>query len=311
MLIKHHQSYQYYVQKLESFFNLKPSPEQPLTWPWTNPDNIDFWIKRDDLIHPTVSGNKWRKLKFALQQIKNTDTRHVVSFGGGYSNHLHALAYCCKALNIQLHAIVRGDYSQQLTPMLRDLQQWGADVQFVNRQVYQQRNCDEYLARLRRENHNAVVIPEGGSQDLALEGVGEIIGELTQPYDYIITPVGSGGTLAGLALASQYCDTRIIGIATLKGKGYLEELVSGLVGQRASVQNWLIEHEYHFGGYAKKTDELSAIIDEFERMTSIAVEPVYSGKMIAAVKDLVDRHYFKPQSNVLLLHTGGLQGARS
>ena len=291
-----------------------PSPEQLLTPSWANLHDVQISVKRDDLLHPIISGNKWRKLKYTLLEASENNVKHIISFGGGYSNHLHALGYCCLQLGIRLSAIVRGDYSQNLSPMLRDLLSWGTDIQYVDRITYQQRADPQYLQTLTTQYPNALLIPEGGSQQQALSGVAEIIQELTQQYDYILAPVASGGTLAGLidglAQPKNIASCRVLGIAVLKGQGYLEQLVGSLLTKRHHKVDWKINHDYQFGGYAKCNSELSQFCGEFEQQTKIAVEPVYSGKLFYALYKLTINGYFPNGSRVLALHTGGLQGAR-
>lgn len=291
-----------------------PSPQQVITPHWAKAHNIQISVKRDDLLHPIVSGNKWRKLKYALLEARDNNVKHIVSFGGGYSNHLHALGYCCQKLGIHLSAIVRGDYSQNLSPMLRDLLSWGADIQYVDRITYQQRSEPEYLQTLATKYPNALLIPEGGSQHQALKGMAEIIPELTQQYDYILAPVASGGTLAGLIDGLVQSDNsatcQVLGVAVLKGQSYLEELVGNLLVHKHHKLDWSINHNYHFGGYAKSTPELSQFCAEFTAQTQISLEPVYSGKLFYALYQLTVNGYFPIGSRVLALHTGGLQGAR-
>jgi 1-aminocyclopropane-1-carboxylate deaminase len=194
--------------------------------------------------------------------------------------------------------------------MLQDLINWRTDVRYVDRKTYKLRDQPEYLTSLQQQYPEAIIIPEGGSQTQALKGVGEIIDELNEDYDYIFAPVGSGGTLAGLINASQP-RTKIIGIAVLKGKDYLEDLVTQLLPASAKDQdNWQINHEYHMGGYAKTNSELMAFCEDFAVQTDIQIEPVYSGKLMFALKELIAKQVFPAGSKILALHTGGLQGAR-
>jgi 1-aminocyclopropane-1-carboxylate deaminase len=277
---------------------------------WPGAGNYQITLKRDDLLHPVISGNKWRKLKFALLEAQQNQIKHIISFGGGFSNHLHALGYCCQQMNIRFNAIVRGDYSGNPSPMLQDLVSWGAQLRYVDRSTYKLRDQPEYLTNLQQRYPEATIIPEGGSQALALKGVSEIISELEGNYDYIIAPVGSGGTLAGVINQSQ-SSTKIIGIAVLKGKDYLESLVNQLLPASAKDKsNWQINHDYHLGGYAKTNSELKAFCENFLQQTDIHIEPVYSGKLFFALKDLIAKQEFPEGSKILALHTGGLQGAR-
>jgi 1-aminocyclopropane-1-carboxylate deaminase len=299
------------IQTLQRRLNIQsPSSTQLIRPEWPGANHYQISLKRDDLLHPHISGNKWRKLKYALLEAQQNQIKHLISFGGGFSNHLHALGYCCYQMNIRFTAIVRGDYSGNPSPMLQDLVRWGAELHYVDRSTYQLRDQPQYLARFEQQYHEAIIIPEGGSQAAALKGVGEIISELSDDYDYIMAPVGSGGTLAGLINATQP-NTHIMGIAVLKGKNYLENLVGQLLPEAAkSNNNWQINHDYHCGGYAKNNKELKAFCEHFMQQTKIPIEPVYSGKLFFALKDLIAKKVFPAGSKILVLHTGGLQGAR-
>jgi 1-aminocyclopropane-1-carboxylate deaminase len=283
-----------------------PSPEQKLRLDW---HGYQLSIKRDDLLHPTISGNKWRKLKYSLLHVLTHKTSHIVSFGGGFSNHLHALGYCCKQLNIRFTAIVRGDYRANPSPMLQDLNTWQSDIHYVDKLTYQQRDKPDYLSLLQQQYPNALIIPEGGSNDLASQGVAEIVSELTESYDYIVAPVASGGTLAGLIEATQHSSSKVLGIAVLKGQDYLEALVQQLLPQ--SYGHWSINHAHHFGGYAKSSNELRDFCQDFYQQTEVEIEPVYSGKLFYALRQLIQQGYFPANSHILVLHTGGLQGVRA
>ncbi|WP_343034649.1 1-aminocyclopropane-1-carboxylate deaminase/D-cysteine desulfhydrase [Alteromonas ponticola] len=283
-----------------------PSPCLPFKPDWQHAEDLQIYVKRDDLIHPVVSGNKWRKLKYTLRQLPASTTR-IVSFGGGYSNHLHALGFICHQLAMPFTAIVRGDYSASLTPMLHDLMAWNSELVYVDKVEYRQRDTLAYINQLQARYPGAVIIPEGGKQPSALRGVGEIMHELAVIPDYVLVPVGSGATLAGL-VGQLYGHQRAIGIAVLKGENYLESEVNQLLDRTQT--NWHIQHDFHHGGYAKCSRELAEFCRTFTREHGFAVEPVYSGKLFYAAKMLIERQYFEKGAKVLLLHTGGLQGAR-
>lgn len=303
------------LQSLTAQLNIAtPSAETAIHTDWANQNGITLSVKRDDLLHPVISGNKWRKLKYALKAASKAKVQHIISFGGGFSNHLHALGYCCHHLGIQLTAIVRGDYSLNPTPMLLDLKNWQTNIQYVDRKTYQQRSELDYQQSLQQQYPGASIIPEGGSQLLAIRGVSEIIDELSDSYDYIVAPVASGGTLAGLSSAigknKTFSNCQILGIGVLKGQGYLEQLVDDLLEVDSSQTNWQINHDFHFGGYAKSTNELRLFCQDFYQQTTIPIEPVYSGKLFWAIRALLKAGYFPKNSRILALHTGGLQGAR-
>ncbi|MEP1447258.1 MAG: pyridoxal-phosphate dependent enzyme [Paraglaciecola sp.] len=303
------------LQSLAAQLNIaSPSAESTIQTDWANQNGITLTVKRDDLLHPVISGNKWRKLKYALGVASKAKVQHIISFGGGFSNHLHALGYCCHHLNIQLTAIVRGNYSLNPTPMLLDLMSWQTDIQYVDRNTYQQRSELDYLQALQQQYPAASIIPEGGSQLLALQGVSEMIDELNNTYDYILAPMASGGTLAGLISGvgknKTFSNCQILGIGVLKGEGYLEKLVADLLEVNSSQVNWQINHDFHFGGYGKSTNELRQFCGDFLQQTDIPIEPVYSGKLFWGIKALLNAGYFPENSRILALHTGGLQGAR-
>ena len=281
---------------------------------WGAKHGITLAVKRDDLLHPVISGNKWRKLKYALMPAIAAKTKHIISFGGGFSNHVHALGYCCHQLNIQFTAIIRGDYSHNPSPMLQDLICWKTNIQYVDRQTYQQRTNFDYLQTMQQQYPNALIIPEGGSQLPALKGVAEIIDELQNQYDYVLAPVASGGTLAGLIQGAtqdvKHHSCQILGIGVLKGESYIEQLVTDLLAKDKYTKSWHINHHYHFGGYAKSNNELRQFCQNFYQQTKIEIEPVYSGKLFFALRDLIAKGYFPQKSRILALHTGGLQGAR-
>jgi 1-aminocyclopropane-1-carboxylate deaminase len=284
-----------------------PSPIQKITldhWPSTAPN---VWVKRDDLIHPVVSGNKWRK----LQGTDFSKCKHVISIGGGYSNHLHALGYLCAKMNMPFTALVRGHYQTAMTPMLNDLVSWKTNIEFIDRATYAKRDSLEFIGNIQTRFNDGLFIPEGGSTESALVGVANICSELNRqlarPPTHMLSPVASGATLAGLIQAAS-ATTDILGIAVLKGEQYLTEQVSRFL--KKTHPNWRINHNFIHRGYAKKTPELSQFIDEFFQQTQIPIEPVYSGKAFFALDRLITQGYFDASDSIVALHTGGLQGAR-
>lgn len=303
-----------------------PSPLQPFAPDWLGSEQHQLVIKRDDLIHPIISGNKWRKLTQPVTQLASSSPKRVISFGGGFSNHLHALGYILRQLNVPFTALIRGDYSNNMTPMLSDLTQWHCELRWLNKITYKKRAEPDFLNKLHNEYPNSLVIPEGGSSTDAFCGLEQMVNELPLDIDYLLCPVASGGTLAGIARAlnRQNRNCTVIGIAVLKGQNYLEQLVSDLFnnangnhkGQektreaQQSNNNFRILHDYHFGGYAKSTTELTEFCRAFSAKYRIPLEPIYSGKLFFAARELVASGFFSAQSKVCLLHTGGIQGAR-
>ncbi len=268
---------------------------------------VELWIKRDDLLHPIISGNKWRKLKYSLDHALSIGADTIVSMGGAYSNHLHALAYTGRALGIKTVALVRGERPNPLTATQQDMQSWGMELRFVPRSDYrllrQYRGCHD-LPGLRP---NQYWLPEGGAHVFALQGVGELVEEITISYDVLCVPCGTGTTLAGLIGKASEIVT-VLGFAAVKNADFLQTDVNNLLSYPKN--NWQINHEYHLGGFAKTNTELLSFINDFEAKTGIPLEPIYTGKMMFGLYDLIKKQHFKSGVRIVALHTGGLQGKR-
>lgn len=287
---------------------------QPLHHPLFKKHKVQVEIKRDDNIHPIISGNKWRKLKYNLLHVKQAQSiKGVLSFGGSYSNHIHALAFACFQQNIPCSAIIRGEAEYANNFTLSWAKHWGMKLHFVDRKTYRRRHDSDYLVELQQKFPDYFIVPEGGSNKLAINGVSEVITELIQQteFDTLITPVGSGGTLAGLITGDMITSTRhkILGVAVLKHGEYLIDEVNALLPLAAKKHDqWQLLTKFHRGGYAKFSAQDSARIIEFNQTTGVDFEPVYSGKMLLAFLDLLEQDYFSEGERIVLLHTGGMQG---
>ena len=227
--------------------------------------------------------------------------------GGAHSNHLHALAYVGKTLNLNTHGIIRGEQPSTLTATLKDLQDWGMQLTYISRTEY--RNLRHYHdpEDLPDSKPNEYWLPEGGASALALKGVAELVTEIDIPYDILSAPCGTGATLAGIINAAPK-NTSVIGFAALKNAQFLNDNVRNLLP--SSNINWQINQEYHFGGFAKTTPELMSFIKKFADSTGIILEPLYTGKMLFGLYDLINKNTFKPGLRIIAIHTGGLQGLR-
>ncbi len=293
------------LSKLELTF--KPSILTKIDDPLLDQYHIDLWMKRDDLLHPVISGNKWRKLKYSLDQALSLGADTLISMGGAYSNHLHALAFTGKVLGLKTQGFIRGEQPETLTPTLMDLQNWGMELTFVSRSDYrllrQYKGCHD-LPGLKPHQY---WLPEGGAHALALKGVAELVNEINIPYDILCVPCGTGATLAGIINAAPE-PVSVMGFAALKNAVFLQGDVESLLPRTCT--NWQINLDYHFGGFATTTTELMAFIADFEYKTGIPLEPVYTGKMMYALYDLITKHTFKPGQRIIAVHTGGLQGKR-
>ncbi len=291
--------------KLEKTFT--PSLLTKIDEPLCAQFDIELWMKRDDQLHPVISGNKWRKLKFILDHALYSGADTIISMGGMYSNHLHALAYVGKALGLKTIAYIRGDNPDLLTPTLVDLKAWGMELKFISRTEYRQLRQYKGSLDLPGLKPQQYWLPEGGAQALALSGVAELVAEIEIAYDYLCVACGTGATLAGLIAATED-HVALLGFAALKNAGFLNTDVSTLLKQSKS--NWHINLDYHFGGFASTTPELLSFISAFEAKTTIQLEPVYTGKMMYALYDLISKGHFSTGQRIIAVHTGGLQGDR-
>lgn len=303
-----------------------------------NKTSAKLWAKRDDLIHPIISGNKWRKLAEIFTHAESLPQR-IISFGGGYSNHLHALAYTCHTLGIPFHAIIRGNYAEHLTPCLRDIISWHGECIWSTKFDYKRRHDADYLDTLQSQYPDALIIPEGGASLMALSGVAQSVEELTrqmqgfsQQRNLIITPVATAATLAGIIHGvahaqnkGQLQHTDILGIAVLKphsqeSADYLVQATEQLLHSAQTPSevigtdpilfpSWSISLDYHTGGYAKSSTELNDFCTKFSHDNFI-IEPVYSGKSFYALQDLLKNQQLDHYDNIIIYHTGGLQGIR-
>ena len=269
----------------------------------TKEKQVVWKVLRLDLIDDIVGGNKLFKLRYNLEEA-NKDGLPVLTFGGAFSNHIIATAKACSLNNISCIGIIRGEKPVELNHVLIAAEEFGMKLHFVSREEYRRRGEEKYQEELLQQFGEHFIIPEGGGNDLGVKGCTEILSPIAEEFDYVFTPVGSGGTLAGLSLSAGL-KAKIIGIAVLKGENYLEQSVKDLIGKK-HVLHWSIQHDYHFGGYAKWNNELMEYIYKFKFSNSIQLEPVYTGKLFYGINDLIKKNFFPPNSKILCLHTGGL-----
>ncbi|WP_111895647.1 1-aminocyclopropane-1-carboxylate deaminase/D-cysteine desulfhydrase [Acinetobacter sp. MB5] len=268
-------------------------------------DDIQLDIKRLDLVHPHISGNKFYKLKYNLLEAQQQDKTAVLTFGGAYSNHIAATAYAAQMLGLRSIGMIRGEELAQrpLNPTLETARNMGMQLEFISRQAYQQRHEPVFLAQLQQQFPNSYLIPEGGTNALAIQGCQEILTKADlKNYDVFCCAVGTGGTLSGLIEAS-HTHHQVLGFSALKGEFLTQE-----VEKLAHKNNWKILDAYCCGGYAKTSPELLKFIRKFEQTYQIPLEQVYTGKMLMGIFDLIEHGYFQSGTRILAIHTGGLQG---
>ncbi len=287
------------------------SPLQFLDDPFPERVNIRLFVKRDDLLHPLVSGNKWRKLKYNLLAAREQDLSTILTFGGAYSNHLYATAAAGQVFGFQTIGVVRGEElaNQPLNKTLNFCQLIGMYLHFVSRDTYRRKETPDFLDELTAQFGPCYIIPEGGTNDFAIRGTAEIIPEISKQLgfapDSVCCPVGTGGTVAGLTQSAQN-GTDVIGFVVLKGIGPDSLPAVRFTNEQPGDCPGLFN--YHFGGYAKTTPELLNFIRVFEQKTGVLLEQVYTGKMFYGIYDLARQGYFSDGATVVALHTGGLQG---
>ena len=311
---------------------IAPSPIQLLEDSLFDKFGVRVYVKRDDLIHPSVQGNKWRKLKYNLLKIKELNISTLLTFGGAFSNHIHATAAAGQLFGINTIGIIRGERTIPLSNTLIFAENHGMKLHFVSREEY--KNKTALTDALNDKFGDVYVLPEGGTNDLAVVGCTEIVKEINQQIfpqpDFSAVACGTGGTIAGMIKAADKKQT-VIGFAVLKGN-FLYNDVSNILNLKGDTtifenkndeylkksdisshnhsnwSNWSINTDYHFGGYAKSSPELIEFINRFKAQHGIPLDPIYTGKMFFGLFDLIKKGYFPRGSTIVAVHTGGLQG---
>ncbi len=274
--------------------------------PFSN--NVHLCIKREDLLHPIISGNKFRKLKYNLKEAKKNGHTSLLTFGGAFSNHILAVAAAGAELGFKTIGVIRGEELEDKiaeNPTLCKAQQLGMQFYFVSRTAYRNKEEDAFVNKLRKIFGNFYSIPEGGTNDLAIKGCEEILTDRDKTFfTHIVCAVGTGGTISGI-INSSNPNQQIIGFSSLKG-AFLSDVIRNFVKNT----NWIINEQYHFGGYGRVNNELIQFLNGFYKQTKIPLDPVYTGKMVYGVLDLIEKEYFPANSKILMIHTGGLQGIK-
>ena len=267
--------------------------------------SVKLFIRREDLIHPFVSGNKFRKLKYNLLEAKNQKITTLLTFGGAFSNHIAATAFAGKQNGFNTIGIIRGDELASKineNPTLKFAQENGMVFEFVSREAYRLKESDGFIENLKNNYGDFYVIPEGGTNDLAVKGCEEILKEDDSFFDFICSSIGTGGTISGI-INSALPHQKVLGFPSLKG-----DFLQKDIRKFAHKENWTLISDYHFGGYGKVSIELIEFINSFYQENDIPLDPIYTGKMVFGVIDLIHQGYFPENSKILMIHTGGLQG---
>ena len=329
------------------FPDLLPTKIQALQDTVTAKANVNVFVQREDLIHPDLSGNKWYKLKWNIVQAQENHFSTLLSFGGAYSNHIHALSAAGKIFGFSTIGLIRGDELveknlDEMNPTLIDATNNGMKLIYITRSQYRIKESPEFLESLKKQFGSFYCIPEGGNNLLGIKGCAELLRPLPDTHqtpekifpDVICAASGTGCTIAGLVVGlhnlnynkkpiqnedpgKKPVDSEILGFNVLKGSHYIEtnikKYLSYLIAEplASNIDNcWSMNHDYHCGGYGKVSGELLDFIDWFDSRHDIPLDPVYTGKLFYAVYDLIEKKHFPPGSNIMVIHSGGLQGAR-
>ena len=271
------------------------------------PYPVELYIKREDLLHPYISGNKFRKLKYNVEHALRNEAKLLITFGGAFSNHILATAAAGKEYGIATVGLIRGEeWKDKLfeNPTLSLAKEFGMEFEFLSRTAYALKEEKDYLEDVKKRFIGGYILPEGGTNALAIKGCEEILGPMDGDFDYVCCAVGTGGTIAGIINSSEE-NQKIVGFSALKGN-FLSDVICNFVTKK----NWTMNSEYHFGGYGKVTDELISFLNNFYKSTSIPLDPIYTGKMMFGVLDMIQKRKFPDNSKILLIHTGGLQGIK-
>ncbi len=273
---------------------------------------LRLFVKREDLVHPYIQGNKWRKLKYNLEYFNKSHFDKILTFGGAYSNHIEAVATAGEIYKIKTIGIIRGERPATFGATLRHAEACGMELHFVSRADYRNKNKPDFLEYLKNKFDDCYILPEGGSNALGVKGCVEIVEDLNAiNFDIICVPCGTGATMAGIILGLDG-QKRVLGFPALKGGDFLVEDINNFILSYSNkkYKNWNLQMGYHFGGYAKFNKDLLDFIINFKKTYNIQLEPVYTGKMLFGIFDLIEKDFFEEGTTIVAIHTGGLQGLK-
>ena len=281
-----------------------PSKIKELKLNINNSNNIKLFIKREDLIHDIVSGNKWRKLNYNFKYIKEKKIKKILSFGGAYSNHLHALSWLAKKNNIKSFGLVRGCKLSIENSTLSFCKKNKMDLFFLDRSTYRNNKYNNPIfKKIIKSEENIFVIPEGGFNEFGIKGCEEIMNEVNEHYDIICCSIGSGCTAVGIIKSLKF-NQSFLGFSSFKNNSQIKNIIS----EKVKTMNWEINSEYNFGGFGQVNDELKKFIKDFKNTYAIMLDPIYTSKLFFGLFDMISKNKLPKDSRILVLHTGGLQG---
>lgn len=274
---------------------------QEISIPILKDKRVRLYIKRTDQTHEHISGNKWYKLKYNLVEAKKQNKNILLTFGGAYSNHIAAISFAAKESGFKSIGVIRGEKHLLLNPTLKFAKEQGMEIFYVSRTDYRLKHTQEFINNLKEKFGDFYLVPEGGTNDLAIKGTEEIL-DTNDTQDFICCAVGTGGTIAGV-INSSNDKQKVIGFPAIKGSEQLEKNIDCWSDKR----NWELINNYSFGGYAKFNELLIDFVNEFYKMHQVPLDVIYTGKMMMGILDLIKQDYFPKESSILAIHTGGLQ----
>ncbi|TAE00082.1 MAG: 1-aminocyclopropane-1-carboxylate deaminase/D-cysteine desulfhydrase [Bacteroidetes bacterium] len=266
--------------------------------------NVKLYVSRNDLVHPFIQGNKWYKLMPNLAQARLEQKNTLVTFGGAFSNHIFATASAGKEFGFQTIGIIRGEKTLPLNPVLAHAQNCGMKLVYISRSEYRNKKNEDFLEKLKQNFGDIYLVPEGGANELGMKGCMQMVSELAD-YQYVCCACGTGTMLAGIR-AKLPENIKIIGFSALKGN-FLEQEITNKLAHINQDKKFTISYDYHFGGYAKKTIILEHFIEQFYTAHHIPLEPIYTGKMMFGIVDLIKKGFFAAESKILAIHSGGIK----
>ena len=271
--------------------------------------DVKVFMKRIDLVHPVISGNKWYKMKYNIAEMMEQKKETLLTFGGAFSNHIHATVEAGKAFGFKTIGLIRGEEHLPLNETLKYAVDNGMELHYIDRTTFRKRDSDEFLEELKNKFGDVYILPLGGTNKIALKGCSEIVEQIDIDYDYICSASGSGGTFAGI-VAGLNGNKKGIVFPALKGGAFLEEVISDLAFDYSGkhFSNWRLNNDFHFGGFAKLTKELIDFTIEFEKLNGFELDYIYTNKMMFGISELIISGYFKASETIIAIHSGGLQG---
>ncbi len=289
---------------------LKKIKNQKISYRPKGFESTSLWIKREDLLHAHISGNKYRKLRYNLERAKEENFKTLLTFGGAFSNHIAATAAAGKEFGFTTIGVIRGDelatnlqQTLRTNPTLAFAHKSGMQLKFIDRNSYRLKHTEAFIKGLQDEFGSFYLIPEGGTNELAVKGCEEIVTDEDSKFDYICAAIGTGGTISGI-INSVKSHQKVLGFPALK-ENFLHKEINKYVCNK---ENWQLQRSYNFGGFAKINKELVDFINDFKEQTNVQLDPIYTGKMLFGLVDLIKKGFFKEEEKILAIHTGGIQG---